>query len=86
MGVNMVRKVFKTGNSLVVSLPKEAIQLLALKEGSDVSITVDKVQEQIIIEPAYEEIASVDKAFARQVTEFVELYRPALEALTKQSS
>ena len=79
----MVRKVFKTGNSLVVSLPKEAIQLLGLKEGSDVSVTVDEAQGQIIVEPYHEELAGINKNFARQVTDFIELYRPALEALVE---
>lgn len=33
----MQRKVFKAGNSLVVSLPKDAIQALGLREGSEES-------------------------------------------------
>jgi putative addiction module antidote len=79
----MIRKVFKAGNSLVVSMPKEAIQLLALLEGSDVSVTINEAREQIIIEAVYPELAGVSKGFAQQVTEFVTQYRPALEELAE---
>lgn len=79
----MIRKVFKAGNSLVVSMPKEAIQLLALQEGSDVSLTVNEDREQIIIEAVHPELAGVSKGFAQQVTEFVSQYRPALEELAE---
>ena len=79
----MIRKVFKAGNSLVVSMPKEAIQFLALQEGSDVSLTVNEAREQIIIEAVHPELAGVSKGFAQQVTEFVTQYRPALEELAE---
>ncbi len=32
----MLRKVFRTGNSIVVSLPKEALDYLGISEGSEV--------------------------------------------------
>jgi putative addiction module antidote len=79
----MIRKVFKAGNSLVVSMPKEAIQLLALTEGSDVSVTINEARDQIIIEAVHPELAGVSKGFAQQVTEFVTQYRPALEELAE---
>jgi putative addiction module antidote len=81
MGV--VRKVFRTGNSMVVSLPKEALEGLHLQEGSPVSIELDQEQHQIIIAPAAAELAGVDREFAQQVSEFIEQYRPALEALAQ---
>lgn len=43
----MITKVQKWGNSLAVRIPKEMIQRLALKEGSDVVMREDK--ETIII-------------------------------------
>jgi putative addiction module antidote len=79
----MIRKVFKAGNSLVVSMPKEAIQLLALTEGSDVSVTINEARDQIIIEAVHPELAGVSKGFAQQVTEFVTQYRSALEELAE---
>ncbi|MCB2160691.1 AbrB/MazE/SpoVT family DNA-binding domain-containing protein [bacterium] len=80
----MLRKIFKTGNSMVVSLPKEAIEFLQIDEGSEVKIEVDRENHQIIILPANPPgIEGVDQEFARQVAEFIEQYRPALEELAK---
>lgn len=81
----MLRKVFKTGNSVVVSLPKDALELLGISEGSDVSIDLDRQKRQIVISPVEEPlaVAGVDEEFARQVSEFIDQYRVALEALAK---
>ena len=79
----MVRKVFKTGNSFVVSLPKNALSFLGIGAGADVSVRLDKEQRQLIIQPIDPALSSVDQAFAAQVAEFIEQYRPALEALAK---
>lgn len=79
----MVRKIFKTGNSLVISLPKESIQLLGLHEGSEVSVAVDQEEGRIVIEPAASSLADIDETFAQQLDDFIEQYRPALEALAK---
>ncbi|MCP4167443.1 MAG: AbrB/MazE/SpoVT family DNA-binding domain-containing protein [Chloroflexi bacterium] len=79
----MVRKIFKTGNSLVISLPKDSIQHIGLKEGSEVSVKVDRVQGHIIIAPSESELVDIEIAFAQQLDDFIERYRPALEALAK---
>ena len=79
----MTRKIFRAGNSLVVSLPKDAIELLGVGEGSEVNIEVDREEKRVIILPANMVIEGIDEAFARQVNEFIEKYRLALEALTK---
>jgi len=82
----MVRKIFKTGNSSVVSLPKEALDYLGLSEGTEVSVDLDREKRQIVITTIDKPlvIAGVDPAFACQVAEFIEKYRPALEALAKE--
>jgi len=82
----MLRKVFKTGNSLVISLPKEALEYLSLSEGKEVSIELDRENRKILIQPLSEHLsnAGVDEAFVRQVSEFIAQYRPALEALAKK--
>ena len=81
----MLRKVFRTGNSVVISLPKEAIELLGISVGSDISIDLDREKRQIIISPVEEPLAvvGVDETFAQQVAEFIAQYRPALEALSR---
>ena len=77
----MLRKVFKTGNSTVVSIPREMLENLGIEDGSDVSVELDLKTNQIIIRPAQRSLAGVNEDFARQLAEFIEEYRPALEAL-----
>ena len=79
----MIRKVFRAGNSLVVSLPKESIQLLGLEEGSEVSVELMPEQKEIVIKPVETPLAEIDESFAQQVAEFIEQYRSALEALAR---
>lgn len=80
----MLRKIFRTGNSIVVSIPKDILDKLDLTEGEDVSIELDSRQRQIVISPIEKPMVSeIDQAFAKQVDEFIQEYRPALEALAK---
>jgi putative addiction module antidote len=81
----MLRKIFKTGNSIVVSLPRDVIEYLNMDEGTKVNVEVDQEKRQIVITPAEPPlaIAGVDPEFAHQITEFIEQYRPALEKLAK---
>lgn len=81
----MLRKVFKTGNSMVVSLPKDALELLGISEGSDVYVDLDREKRQVVISQIDEPLAAsgVDEEFAHQVAEFIDQYRVALEALAK---
>jgi antitoxin MazE len=78
----MHRKVFRTGNSTVVSLPREALDFLRLEEGAGVSVELDRENRRIVITPSeLPPMAGVDEDFARQVAEFIEQYRPALNEL-----
>jgi putative addiction module antidote len=79
----MLRKIFKTGNSTVVSIPRDMLESLGVGDGSDVSVELDAATRQIIIRPVQRTAPGVDEAFARQVAEFIEEYRPALEALAR---
>jgi putative addiction module antidote len=79
----MIRRIFKTGNSLVISLPQEFLESLGLGEGSEVNITVLPAEGCIIIEPVSPHLAGIHIAFAQQLNDFIEQYRPALEALAK---
>lgn len=79
----MLRKLFKTGNSMVVSLPKDVLEPLGITEGADLQVELDREKRQIIIRPVEPPIAAaIEAEFARQVAEFIEEYRPALEALS----
>ena len=81
----MHRKVFKTGNSLVVSLPKDLLESLGMQDGTDVTVELDRRNRQILIRPAeMPQAGDLSQEFARQVNEFIDQYRPALEALSKK--
>ena len=79
----MAREIFKTGNSMVVSLSKEMLDALQLTEGSEVTLVLNQAQGQIIMTPTLPTADGVDALFARQVADFIEEYRPALEALAQ---
>lgn len=79
----MVRKVFKSGNSLVVALPKELLNTLHLQEGDEVTVELDEAHQHFVITPHTVGASGVDETFARQVAEFIEEYRPALQALAE---
>lgn len=82
----MLRKVFRTGNSMVVSLPRDMLEPIGLVEGAEVSVELDRENGQIVIRPVELPLAAagIDEQFARQVSEFIVEYRPALEALSRQ--
>jgi antitoxin component of MazEF toxin-antitoxin module len=68
---------------MVVSIPKDILDDLQITEGEDVSVELDAQQRQIVISPVKTIAAGIDEAFAKQVDDFIEKYRPALEALAK---
>ena len=81
----MLRKVFRTGNSVVISLPREVLEYLDIHEGTEVEIGLDRENRQMILKPLEMTLAisGVDENFAHQVAEFIEQYRPALKELAK---
>lgn len=81
----MERRLFKTGNSIVISLPKEILDGLGLADGENVSLELDRQKKRVILTPVEkpQAVAGVDENFAHQVNEFIEQYRPALEELAK---
>lgn len=80
----MTRKVFKSGNSLVVSLPPELCARYNIQEGTDVEIREDTEHGGIFITPVIPQVSGVDEEFAAQLSDFIDKYRPALESLAKR--
>jgi antitoxin component of MazEF toxin-antitoxin module len=78
----MIRSVFKSGNSLVVALPGQLLDELALKDGSEVDVVLSESGSTIEISPVEKMMISPD--FARKVDEFIQAYRPALESLSQR--
>jgi antitoxin component of MazEF toxin-antitoxin module len=81
----MLRKVFHTGNSMVVSLPREILKYLDIHDGTQIEFDLDREKRQVILRPVEIPLAisGVDEKFALQVAEFIEQDRPALEELAK---
>ncbi|OGO61323.1 MAG: hypothetical protein A2032_02925 [Chloroflexi bacterium RBG_19FT_COMBO_49_13] len=81
----MIRRLFKTGNSIVLSLPKEVLDDLGIKNGERVNLELDRAQRRVIITPVEKPIAisGVNKEFAHQVDEFIQQYRQALNELAQ---
>ena len=76
----MLSKVFKTGNQLAITLPEAITKAVGIQAGDEVWVELDRENQQVFVRPVDETQA----VFARQVTEFIDEYRPALEALAKQ--
>ena len=81
----MIRRLFKTGNSIVLSLPKEVLDNLGVGDGENVNIELENDQHRLIITPIARSVSldGVDEDFAHQVSEFIRQYRPALDELAK---
>jgi antitoxin MazE len=77
----MMGKIVRVGNDLMLSLPQAVIDILGAEEGSDVHVIYDRGNNRVIIQAVNTMIKESDETFARQVNEFIEEYRPALERL-----
>jgi len=80
----MARKIFRTGNSTVVSLPADVLEAVDLELGDEVTVVADPEQRQIIITPAGASLPGVRPGFLDHVDRFIAQYRPALETLAKE--
>ena len=80
----MARKVFRTGNSAVVSLPPDVLEAVGLKLGDTVDVIADREHRRIIVRPAQAGLPDVRTGFLEMVDRFIERYRPALETLAEE--
>lgn len=79
----MGRKIYRTGNSLVVTLPKDALAQLRMSEGTEVEIKINEKEGVLVISPVEDSLDGVDEVFATQVGRFIEEYHVALEELAR---
>ena len=79
----MLRKVFRTGNSVVVSLPREVLEYLNIHEGVEIEVNLIVRIARLIFTPVETPLAisGVDRKICVLVAEFIEEYCPALEEL-----
>jgi hypothetical protein len=79
----MVSKLLRTEQGWVVLLPEDTLEILGLTPDAEVSVALRPDLQQIVITPATLPLLDVDEVFAQQLSEFIEQYRPALEALAQ---
>ena len=78
----MARKVFRTGNSTVVSLPVDVLETVGLELGDEVTVVADPEHHRIIITPRT--LPGVRPGFLERIDRFVGNYYPALETLAQE--
>jgi antitoxin MazE len=81
----MLRHLFKTGNSIVLSLPREVLDGLKLSDGDEVNLTLETEDNRLVVTRVEKPLAAagIDEDFAGHLTEFMDEYRSALEELSK---
>ncbi|MDD4601551.1 hypothetical protein SDC9_11239 [bioreactor metagenome] len=78
-----VRKIFKAGNSCVVSLPASMLKTLGMKEGSHVSMEINREQRTIVLKPVVVKNSGMSIEFARLVSKVLVDYEYALRRLAQ---
>lgn len=77
------QKLYKNGNALVISIPKQYQEELNLSEGSPIQL--DKAGDKLIISPQVKNVtATVDAKFAREVEEFMNEHADVLKELANR--
>jgi putative addiction module antidote len=81
----MLRRLFKTGNSIVLSLPREVLDGLKLADGDEVNLTLEEENNRLVVMKVEKPVsaAGVDPDFAGHLAEFMEEYHSALEDLSR---
>ena len=79
----MLRKIFKTGNSVVVSLPQEYLDALGVQLGNEVELELDRKARTFTMIPQTPapEAVGIDADFAAQLAAFIGDYGATLNEL-----
>ena len=78
----MARRIFRAGNSNVVSLSLDVLEAVGLGMGDEVHIVADSQNSRIIITPSAS--LEVRPDLLERVNRFIDSYQPALEALAQE--
>lgn len=76
-----VRKVFKAGNSSVVSLPFDMLKALGIKDGSHLSVELNRERRELILKPVIVKSSNMSIDFVRLVDKLLIDYDFALRRL-----
>ncbi len=79
----MTQKVLKVGTSAAVTIPKKSLKELGLKPGDEVSVEIDRKSRKVTSRPA-QKLSARDKRIAELTLNFIDRYRPDLEALARK--
>ncbi len=74
----MLQKVFQTGHSAAVTIPKKMLKELGWKLGDYVSIEINPVEKSVVVKPAAA-LTAADKQVARLCLNFVKRYKKELK-------
>ena len=77
------RKVFKAGNSCVVSLPMEMLKSLGLRDGSHVSVEINRERNELILKPVVTKKSNMSLEFVRMVDKLFLDYEYVIRRLAK---
>jgi antitoxin component of MazEF toxin-antitoxin module len=78
-----VRKIFKAGNSCVVSLPANLLKSLGIREGSHVSIEVNRENRELILKPVVVKKNDMSMDFVRFVDKLLVDYDYTIRRLAE---
>lgn len=78
-----VRKVFKAGNSLVVSLPVEMLKSLGLRDGAHVTVEINREKQELVLKPVITKKNNMSLEFVRTVDKLFLDYEYVLRRLAK---
>lgn len=76
-----VRKIFKAGNSCVVSLPLNMLKALGLKDGSHLSVEINREKRELVMKPVIVKSSNMSVDFVRQVDKLMIDYEHVLRRL-----
>lgn len=78
-----VRKLFKAGNSVVVSLPLDMLKALGLSDGSHVSVEINRELRELLLKPVVAKKSNLSVDFVRIVDKLFVDYDYQLRRLAK---
>lgn len=78
----LTQKLYRNGNSVAVTIPKEYLIQLNLKDGAEVM--VKKVGKDIVVTPKKDSrISGINTKFAKMVEEFIDEHEDVLRELAQ---